>query len=195
VEIQSIQHQIQQKIADPFFKIKVDRHWGAENNDYRVKIREHLFNDEAAHFTKTNQFNLYNLQMLPQAEDGTFSISHCRGLGGYAFSTNTIGFDIEEFKRISPAIITRTCSEQERKLAPKIAFLWAAKEAAFKALASSVAEGNLVLTQIHCYNWVIVDNDNSLWSFEVHTDIQVSHSRNKGFVFLKDEYLFGLYWK
>jgi len=183
--------------ADLSFKIELNINWGAQSPNHRIQIREHLFEEEAEHFSSINKFNLYNLQMLPQAQDGYFSISHCQKIGGYAFAKGEVGFDIEEKIRVSEPIIIRTSTADEIKMAPQKKFLWVAKEAAFKALSAAALEmqKTLVMTQIHCHQWKMISLDSSLWSFEVQLADSLELKKNKGFVFEKNELLFGVFFR
>lgn len=98
--------------------------WGSNHSGYRDEIHGEL---------KKRMAKAY-----PFSDS---SISHCRSMGGFAFTTYDsdhvigLGFDIEEDSRVSQEIARRVCKTNEEYLrAPSTCSLWAAKEAAFKSL-------------------------------------------------------------
>jgi phosphopantetheinyl transferase (holo-ACP synthase) len=92
------------------------------------------------------------------------SLSHCPLASGFVLAANgRIGLDLEDIRRISPAILRRVATAQEREGAPEARALWVAKEAAFKAL-SRTTPGLRVLTQLRIGNWQAAADE---WHFAV----------------------------
>ena len=66
------------------------------------------------------------------------SLSHTGALGAFVLTTDksrSIGFDIEQTKRVTNRILSRVAGENEIRQAPGPALLWSAKEAGLKSLA------------------------------------------------------------
>lgn len=91
------------------------------------------------------------------------SISHCRTLGGFAFTEfdsehiARIGFDVEEDDRVTEAVARRVCkSDHEFQSAPSAASLWAAKEAAFKSLKGQTQPKTV--SQVELSHWQKLDS-------------------------------------
>lgn len=116
--------EIKKLLSLSHLEIIVRHIWGSEHPEYRDQIHGEL---------KKRMAQAYPLSDA--------SISHCRSLGGFAFTqydTNesvSIGFDIEENERVSEEVARRIClTPEEFEKAPSPVSLWAAKEAAFKSL-------------------------------------------------------------
>jgi hypothetical protein len=131
--------------------------WGSEQAGHRDQIHGELKKKMA--------------QAYPLSDS---SISHCRNLGGFAFTKYEshqmvqLGLDIEEDSRVSEAVIKRVCkSEAEVIRAPSYVSLWTAKEAAFKALKGS--QQPKVISEIEIDQWRVLDSHYETASFQ---DIQ-----------------------
>lgn len=112
------------------FELDVREDWRARaGNGHRLAIRTEL----ARRFREPA---LMDLSLLPDPAHQSLSISHCPIAGGYALCSgpHSIGFDLEVASRIRPATVARIASPDELQASPSPAFLWAAKEATFKAL-------------------------------------------------------------
>ncbi len=181
---------IKEQMDDPNFAIKIKTDWGSSHPEYRLKIRTFLAEVDSSYFTREQQAQLYDLNHRPTAQSGYISISHCLQAGGYSYSKSPLGFDIEEVKRISVPIITRTSSEDERSKSPHLKFLWVAKEAAFKAL----GESSLVITDISCKNW-LQTTGLEIWSYQVRSDKDLRLDLNVGFVFSTPTLLLAVFLK
>lgn len=107
---------IRKNLSEPSIQIFLNTRFGANHSDHREKIKKEL----------------------KKTKHSTSSISHCEKIGGFATLDNSqkkIGFDVEEFSRVTDQIMKRmTKTHDEFNKAPSADFLWAAKESAFKAL-------------------------------------------------------------
>ncbi len=170
---------IRSEIKDPTFDIKLNPAWGSDHLNYRIQIREHLATVDSSYFSRQQQIQLYDLNLRPQPAQGFISISHCKNMGGFSYSRLPHGFDVEEIKRISETIITRTTTEQERSQAPHPKLLWVAKEAAYKALSDTQP---LIITDLVCTAWNSV-SELRVWSYKINSVKPVQKGLNTGFVF------------
>ncbi len=132
---------IQKFLELPKLEIALRPTWGSEHPDFRESLHGEL---------KKRMAKAY-----PFSDS---SISHCRSMGGFAFTTFDsdhvlqIGFDIEEDTRVRPEIARRVCmTEDEFARAPSPASLWTAKEAAFKCLKGP--KQPLVVSDLEVTNW------------------------------------------
>lgn len=119
------------------------------------------------------------------------SISHCPGMGGFAFTqfdanhVLQIGFDIEEIERIKPEIAKRICqTAAEFENSPSPASLWTAKEAAFKSLKGSKQPP--VVSRLELTNWQTVDSQYE--TVTVQNPNQFNYARIQGVVVKKHPY-------
>lgn len=111
--------------------IEIKPEWGSQVDNHRVLIRQGL----KARYASEAASDLLDLEVLPKLKKGFVSISHARGLGGYAYSADWLGFDLETDARVRPELAARISTMEEFSAAPDAASLWCAKEAAYKALA------------------------------------------------------------
>lgn len=181
-----------QKSVDQNFRLILDQNWNSKNAEHRKEIRECLSTEFSAHFSREQLVMLSDLNWLPQASSGYFSISHCRTLGGFAFSKFKCGFDMEESKRISLDILKRTSSSEELENVPRAEFLWGAKESGYKALSDTVS--NLVISDLHCTGWES-HYENQVFSFRLKSEKALDFSLNKGFIFSEADCLFAIYFR
>lgn len=183
-------------IKDPDFDIAQKSEWAAGHPNNRQKIRTDIAQQYTKHFSREQLALIHDLSLIPKAEIGFFSISHCPEVGGYSYSKFQHGFDIERIHRISDPILRRTASEKEYELAPKKYYLWSAKEAAFKALnrSSSSDQNDLLITDLHCVNWK-PQYGLDVWSFQIQTNKPVSLNLNRGFLFEEKGLLFSVFFK
>ena len=146
---------IQKQVNDTTLSFNLFADFNSSAPDYRKLIRDHLFAEHSAHFSREQLAQLSDLQVVPKASQGHFSISHNQKIGGFSYSELHHGFDAEVTKRISSAIIERTSTVQEIKDVPDLSFLWVAKEAAFKALDSLTLDRphQLIMTDLICTEW------------------------------------------
>lgn len=152
--------------------------WGSAEANYRVNIRtslkEVLQPGESAD----------DLTKPPKSGVWSISISHAKHFGGWVAIPlpARVGFDVEEDRRITPAIIERMSTEQERKDCPNPAFLWCAKEAYFKALAQDQPQA---ITQLNISDWELVEPD--FYSFK-----SSPHKAGHGWVLKSEPFLYGI---
>lgn len=181
-----------QSSIDEKFRIILNKSWGSENADHRMQIRSFIAEKFSSTFSREQLIKLSDLNWLPQAADGFFSISHCRTLGGVAYSKKVVGFDLEEKSRISLEIIKRISTPEEIKSAPEPEHLWVAKEACFKAL-SRQTDG-LIMVDFECVDWNS-HFENSVFSCRIISKKALDFGLNKVFIFSDQNYLFGIYFK
>ena len=152
--------------------------WGAKEAGYRdlirASIKEVLQPEE----------NVADLTRPPKSSKWSISVSHAPHFGGWAAVPlpERIGFDVEENRRISPAVIERMSTPQEIKDCPNPSFLWCAKEAYFKALAQDQPQA---ITQLNISDWVTVEND--FYSFKA-----MPHRPGQGWVLFVEPFVYGI---
>ena len=187
---------IQKQVNDKTLSFSLFANYNSTALNYRKLIRDHLFTEHSAHFSREQLAQLSDLQVVPKASQGHFSISHNEKIGGFSYSELPHGFDAEVKKRISRAIIERTSTVAEIKDAPDLSFLWVAKEAAFKALDSSTLDRprQLIMTDLICTEWQS-HPDTQIVSFRIAPEKTLVHSLNLGFVFSEEDVLFSIYFK
>lgn len=183
---------IKQKIPDLQLNFFLSSEFAAATENYRQNIRAALANDHSFRFNRQQLADLSDLNIIPTASDGFFSISHCPGLGGFSFSNFKHGFDLENVDRISKPIILRTCSDEEVAAAPNAKFLWVAKEAALKAI--SKGTNDFVITDFQTENWKS-HIETEVFSYRIASKKTLDLGLNKGFVFSEKDILFGLFFK
>lgn len=130
----------------PHLEVVLRPTWGSENLSYRDEIHGELKKKMAKAYPFSDS-----------------SISHCRSMGGFAFTVYDsnhvigLGFDLEEDSRVTPEIAQRVCKkEDEFSNAPSAASLWSAKEAAFKSLKGP--KQPKVVSEIEITGWQKVDS-------------------------------------
>lgn len=181
-----------QTAADKNFRMILNSQWSSKNLNYRQDIRACMSTQFSYHFSREQLAKLNDLNWLPEASDGYFSISHCKSLGGFVFSEFKNGFDVEETERISQDILKRTSGETEYNESPRPEFLWVAKESGFKALSSLHA--NLVISDLICASWES-HFENQVFSFRLKSQKTLDFGLNKGFIFSDGPFLFSTFLK
>ena len=187
---------IEKTINDSDLKFVLSKNYSAKQTQHRQTIRNLLAEEFTAHFSREQLANLSDLNIIPAASEGYFSITHNQQLGGFSYSKLAHGFDAESIARISKPVIDRTSSEPERASAPNVKFLWVAKEAAFKAL-NVRGENNansLVVTDLICKDWKSYP-DTAVCSYRITSEKNLEQSLNLGFAFLEEDVLFAIYFK
>lgn len=117
--------------------------WGSKNKDHRHLLRKELFN-----FCESQKLKVLNdfldLNIRPQIENGTISISHCESLGGFIVSNHFVGLDIEDTSRLTDKLIDRISNKDEISNWNNILYsknaIWPAKESSFKLFSNYSAE-------------------------------------------------------
>ncbi|MCO5113615.1 MAG: 4'-phosphopantetheinyl transferase superfamily protein [Bdellovibrionaceae bacterium] len=116
---------------DPSLSLKIERKWSSIYTDNRLLLRKDLYK-------RFQHPALLNLDEVPKNLGQNVSISHCPVYGGYVVSDRPIGFDLEQWKRVSHPLVKRTCDETELALLEDYiedrAIFWSTKESAYKAL-------------------------------------------------------------
>lgn len=182
-----------QTFVDSSFQLIVQPQWGSANPNHRQEIRSYLSTSSfSSHFNRQQLAQLPDLNSRPEASNGFFSISHCQNWGGFSYSQERHGLDIESKKRISNQIVRRTSTDKELTYAHQPELLWVAKESAFKALSHQTK--NLVLPDLECIDWDS-HNENTLWTFRINLQKTLDLSRNLGFIFSDEEHLFSIYYQ
>jgi hypothetical protein len=184
--------------VDENFRLVLNSDWSSTFSDYRLRIRRALEEKMTQHFTREQLVLLNDLNWLPESNSGYFSISHCKSMGGFTFSTYRHGFDVEELSRISVSTLVRTSSDFERSTCPRTEFLWVAKEAGVKALSGAHGyerpEQQLVVTHLRTYDWNS-HFENKIFSFRMKSEKALEFNLNKGFIFLEGDKLFCCYFR
>ncbi len=186
---------IKNKINDASLQVILSKNFSAKEKNHRQSIREYLAEEFSAHFSREQLSKLPDLNQIPVASNGYFSISHNQQIGGFSYSKFPHGFDVEVVSRISTAIIQRTSSESERASAPNTKFLWVAKEAAFKALSNpDRKDSKILLTDLVTCAWQ-PNSNTDICSFKIKSEKLIEHELNLGFIFLNEDMLFSLFFK
>lgn len=117
-------------------EIRVSPQFGSRQGDYRQSVREALYDKLKKLELAGDLESILDLDKIPKLEVGAVSISHCRLMGGWAYSSGAerLGFDLELVERARPELVLAASSEGEMSEAPHPVALWTAKEAAFKYL-------------------------------------------------------------
>lgn len=187
-----------QSSIDSEFKMVLNPDWGSRIADHRLLIRRGLAEKMTSQFSRAQLALLNDLNWVPEADTGFFSISHTKSMGGFTYSQYKHGFDSEEMARISNDILRRTCSEKELKECPRTEFLWVAKEAGLKAHSGvsgyTRPTDPLVVTHLHAENWNS-HFENKVFSFRLKSYKTLDFGHNKGFIFLEGDKLFCTYFK
>ena len=148
----------------------------------RQRLRAILLNhlERSIPLSKKNKSELSTPGRKPQIPSVSISISHCKVLGGFVFSTDSnvsIGLDLEEAKRVKPSVITHICQKKEVQQAPMNALLWVAKESSFKCLPSNPGQ---FLSHVCILNWQILQSNAYSFCFQTKDD------RGQGIAFLEE---------
>ncbi len=183
---------IRNQIQDFDFKLDLNSEFGSSQAQYREKIRDLLGSKYSSHFNRVQLAALSDLNVIPLASLGFFSISHCQSVGGFSYSSFAHGCDAEQIVRISNPVIMRISSDSERSAAPDIKFLWVAKEAAFKA--HSHLHKNLVLTDLQCEGWRS-HSETGVHSFRMTSEKTLETKFNQGFLFSEVDVLIAVYFR
>jgi phosphopantetheinyl transferase (holo-ACP synthase) len=148
--------------------------WGSQNPDHRERLHGEL---------KKRMSKAY-----PFSDS---SISHCRSMGGFAFTSfdsdhvAQIGFDIEEDVRVRIETAKRICNTSEEfDRAPSPASLWTAKEAAFKSLKGP--KQPLIVSTLELTNWQTPSSQ--FETVEIKDPHQFNYMRIQGIVVKKAPY-------
>ncbi|MBX3020740.1 MAG: 4'-phosphopantetheinyl transferase superfamily protein [Bdellovibrionales bacterium] len=144
----------------PGLKYKSEAAWGAHGPQSRLLIRQSLV--EALEPASEDRETLLNLHKRPRVNGWSISISHATSEGGWVALADaphaigdrhpvSVGLDIETAARITQGVIERMCTASEIAAAPQVAYLWAAKEAAYK----SIPDGSQpqVLSAVSILTW------------------------------------------
>ena len=141
----------------------------------RKKLRHALINqiknhkDFKKHEKDFDWNSLLRIGQKPECPFASISISHCHFLGAFLFIFDkniSIGFDMEQKKRITKKIIERISSTKEIQQSPSPSLLWGAKEASFKCLSNSQTQ--LLLSDCLISHWK-KDPEKQMHFFSCHS--------------------------
>lgn len=151
--------------AIPQLEVIFEPLWGSENPDHRLEIRKYVQS------CIWNSPTLMNVSETPDPQGISLSISHCRGMGGVFWSSNSttpwphrLGLDVERTDRCNPKALLRVSSQAEIEEAPDAAALWTAKEAAFKAIPRTLQPPSVSLLRVT--KWVKTTR-NAFWQWQI----------------------------
>jgi phosphopantetheinyl transferase (holo-ACP synthase) len=136
-------------------EIHLDPNFASHISNNRNSIRQSIVDRYQAQTTESERLAILDLNQRPASQKLHFSVSHMKHNGGYAVSSEKIGFDVEDISRISTEVIHRISTPAEIAICPQIEFLWSAKEAAFKAVGETQS---LVFTDIKITAWSKFDD-------------------------------------
>lgn len=147
-------------------EIDLESAWSSETPGSRLLIRQALSHKMPS---GADDRSIFDLNQIPRPEGLAVSISHCRTLGGFASSREAakigadLGFDVELEARIKSDVVARVSTQSELAAVPLRAYLWVAKEAAFKALFHKLPKAEKFhLSQLQIGNWSETTDG---WSF------------------------------
>jgi hypothetical protein len=131
--------------------------WGARHHDHQTGGRRLIRAGIAAKLKSFNLspedlFHIENLQAPPRPAGWSLSISHAMDLGGWLAvpRPSTVGFDIEDTRRLKLRLIERICTAEEIAAAPDTLLLWSAKEASYRCLEARQPQ---VITDLTLRSW------------------------------------------
>lgn len=146
--------------------INVKSEWSSDHEDYRNIIRENLYHD-ISKLCSVSKKEFEDLSKIPTHSEYGISISHCRTYGGYTFvkKPHVIGFDVECLNRVTSKIVNRISNPNDSfDTVVNPAFVWVAKEAAFKAIQHSVPVK--VIQEIVLHSWNMISAN--VFEFHIH---------------------------
>jgi hypothetical protein len=112
-------------------EIFLNPQWGSQEPSHRQSLRAAIQANVAGGAA------ILDLTRLAKSASHTISISHCKGLGGFAIAPPrfSLGLDIEYSARVGRSDISRVAFDPvEIAESPTPSVFWAAKEAAFKSM-------------------------------------------------------------
>lgn len=118
--------------------------------DFRLQIRNKIYNKL---FLSNFPDWMTDLDILPETDEYSISISHCPSYSGFACIKKplSIGIDIESAERMKAPLIERISSAEERAKLLTPSYIWSAKEAAWKACQKT--HSIEVMSQIETCEW------------------------------------------
>ena len=182
-------------VKDVKLDITVKPDWRSSVEDHRVLIRKAVLEKYNQYIPDRSVF--FDLNLVPKLTENFLSISHSNDKGGFVVANYPVGFDLIEQRRLNRNVIQRVSRPDEMERAPNPFFLWPAKEAAFKACSDHLS----VITEIEIGSWEkLVDG---FFAFKMMRsvaqqqtfDLMNSRQINRGFVFISEEVLYGIYFR
>lgn len=153
------------KLGDPELRLIVAKDHSSLSPDFRARLRARIADELRVHDDERARVLDLKTPLL-RAAGRYLSISHCPVAGGFVVSRKPVGLDLEVASRVKPAVIARISRPGELESAPGAAALWAAKEAAFKALQHAERSPDLA-SQIEIGDWKSSDSDSEAGTFSV----------------------------
>ena len=123
--------------------------WASVYSEHRLNIRRQIYK-------KTKDKTVLDLNSIPYLRKGFVSISHCPVVGGFGYSNQKIGFDLEQYQRLSPGLISRISSPEEDDLLEPFCrpSLWTIKESVYKLY--GIHEG--LMSQVKILDFKVISN-------------------------------------
>lgn len=154
----------------------------------RVELRKLLVKDLESYFKNLSQKERENL-LIPGRRPplSNISISHCPLLGGFIFSLDNniaLGLDIEKADRVGRSV-QHLSTREEVNQSPSEAFLWVAKEAAFKCIPDGGSQH--FLRDLFIFDWKKIKMEGYQFRFQV----KKKNHEGKGVAFLANGLAFG----
>ena len=165
--------------------IRLEKNWGSSNLNHRQEIRNELFR------LNPNAPEVQDLNLLPKLKDQAVSISHTRGLGGFALAsgTNHLGFDVELTSRVQSSQVNKISRyADETTEAPEASFFWTAKEASFKSLSKLTSIRGL--SDLRIQNWIEISN--GVVRFEARSEMQYGTLIAEGICWKSADFTFAI---
>lgn len=120
-----------QSLLDLDCELYLDSKWASTYSQHRLKIRRQVYK-------KTKDKTVLDLDSVPCLKIGFVSISHCPVMGGFIFSKQRLGFDLEQYQRLSTSLIDQISFSEEQILC-RDSFknslknsIWTIKESVYK---------------------------------------------------------------
>lgn len=188
-EADSLIESFRQILNVPTLEIVLNPHFGSAHSDHRALLRAAL--EQKAQAEGTGLHEILNLDQTPLRFGKKYlSISHAETLGGFLTAPTPCGFDLEQASRVQERAARRVSTEHEFRAAPSPAFLWAAKESAFKALAHFQQPS--VMSQIETGKWEKLDFFSRAETFQLINAQEFAAPQGMGCVIHEKEFIFAV---
>lgn len=160
---------------------------GGDHPEQRVNLRRELI--RLASVPPALENKILQLEKIPYLPSGFSSLSHCGEDGVVAIANSPLGVDLEEIARVQEKIVLRVSQPEELQNASGPASLWAAKEAAYKAL-YAYSQPTL-LSQVEIGGWKKLTSQYE--TFRLRNAASFGGPEGIGVVFQNDSHVLGIF--
>jgi hypothetical protein len=160
---------------------------GGDHPTQRLNLRHELIRLAGVPASAHDEF--LKLEKIPKLNRGFSSLSHCGEQGVVALADVPVGADLEEISRVQMKIVLRVSQDQELEGASGPASLWAAKEAAYKAL-RAYSQPTL-LSQVEIGGWKKLTSQYE--TFQLRNAASLGGPAGIGVVFQNQTHVLGIF--